>query len=88
MGGGVLVAGLFLFFFSCGGGCGSSSSGGGSLEVRGSEEAEPVAVMREREGEGLDTADELWGSLVSFSRFRRAIVRRRMVELIAGVISW
>jgi hypothetical protein len=61
----------------------------GSLEVRGSEEAEnPVAVIREREGQGLDTADELWGSLVSFSRFRRAIVRCRMVELIVGVISW
>jgi hypothetical protein len=39
----------------------------GSLEVRGSEEAEPVAVMRECEGHGLDKADELWGSLVSFS---------------------
>jgi hypothetical protein len=48
----------------------------------------PVAVMREREGQGLDTADELWGSLVSFSRFRRGIVRRRMAELIVGVISW
>jgi hypothetical protein len=40
---------------------------------------EPVAVMREREGWGLDTADELWG-------FRRAIVRCRMVELIVEVL--
>lgn len=39
------------------------------------------------EGAGLDVADER-GSLVSFSRFRRGIVRRRMVELIVGVISW
>jgi hypothetical protein len=76
-----------LLVFGCGG-CGGSSSGGDSPEVRGSEEVEPVAVMREREGQDLDTADELWGSLVSFSRFRRAIVRRRTVELIVGVISW
>ena len=86
MGGGVLVAGLFLFF-GCDG-CGGSSGGGlpGGKRVRGGRE--PVAVIREREGQGLDTADELWGSLVSFSRFRWAIVRCRMVELIVGVISW
>jgi hypothetical protein len=41
---------------------------------------EPVAVIRECEGQGLDTADELWG-------FRRAIVRRRMFELIAGLLA-
>jgi hypothetical protein len=78
-----------VFFFGCGR-CGGGSSGGGSEEAEselglsramGIGSREPVAVIREREGQGLDTADELWG-------FRRAIVRRRMFELIVGVISW
>ena len=70
-----------LVFFGCGGcGGGSSSGGGGSSEV--------MSSLSRCEGQGLDTADELWGSLVSFSRFRWAMVRRRMVELIVGAISW
>lgn len=32
-------------------------------------------------------AKELWGSLVSFYRFRRGIVRRRMVELMLGLLA-
>jgi hypothetical protein len=74
----------FLVFFlgcgGCGGSSSSSSSGGGSSEV--------TSSLSRCEGQGLDTADELWGSLVSFSRFRWAMVRCRMVELIVGTISW
>jgi hypothetical protein len=38
--------------------------------------------------EGLETADESCGGLFRFPGFDGAIVRRRMVELIVGVISW
>ena len=56
MGGGVLIAGLLFFF---------------SVVVAVLVAVEVVAVMQGREGAGLGTVDELWGSLVSFSRFRR-----------------
>ncbi len=40
-------------------------------------------------GQGLDTADDLWGSLLSSSQFRRGHSEtHRMVELIVGIISW
>ena len=50
-----------------------------------------VAVVAAVAGEAVmmasDVADE-WESLVSFPSFDGGIVRRRMVELIVGVISW
>ena len=68
------LASCFLFFFS--------------VVVAVLAALEVVAVVQRREGAGLDAADELWRSLVSFSGLDGVIVRRRMVELNVGVISW